>query len=139
MNYITDDIDFSPISALIVDDNQVNITIAEALVKGLGISNYLLASDGKQALDIYINSQQSIDIILMDCEMPIMDGYTATREIRAYERENGLPAVKIFALTANVLAEHNKECFKAGMDGCLTKPVNKETLYQTIRAALNVI
>lgn len=74
------------------------------------------------------------DVILMDMHMPVMDGYSATRAIRSWEREHDLPATPIIALTALALKEESARIFEAGCNTHLTKPVKKATLLEILRA-----
>jgi len=73
------------------------------------------------------------DIVLMDIQMPVMDGYTATREIRKWEVENRVEATPIIALTAYALKEEIQKCLDAGCNDCLTKPVKKVKLLEMIK------
>jgi CheY-like chemotaxis protein len=91
-----------------------------------------LANNGDEAYRYYLQQQTNrnpFDLILMDCEMPQVDGYDATRLIRAYESE-GDSHVEIVALTANVLPEHRKKAHDIGMDQFLTKPIRLADLQQ---------
>ena len=76
--------------------------------------------------------QGSYDLILMDVEMPVMDGYTATHEIRAWEKESGARRVPIVALTAHALSQTGDRCKEAGCDGYLSKPVERSELVDAI-------
>jgi CheY-like chemotaxis protein len=76
--------------------------------------------------------QQRYDLVLMDCEMPEMDGYTATRELRLYEKAHQLPHTPVLALTAHAFAEHRQACTAAGMDDYLTKPLRIQVLRETL-------
>ena len=79
-----------------------------------------IADNGLIATEKY--QEFAPDLILMDIQMPVMDGFNATEKIREIEKENGLPACKIVALTANALPQDRKRCFEAGMDDFITKP-----------------
>ncbi len=83
------------------------------------------ANDGQAALDIW--QREPFDLILMDCMMPVLDGYEATRQIRALERERG-GHVPIIALTASVLEADRERCSEAGMDDFLSKPIARTML-----------
>ncbi|GAB4398680.1 MAG: hypothetical protein OHK0048_10750 [Rhodoferax sp.] len=106
---------------LVVEDNLVNCLVIEGLLTqlGLGVS---LANNGQEALD-RLRQGESADLILMDVQMPVMDGYAATAAIRQWERENARRPTPIIALTADAFEEDRKRCLHAGMDDFLTKPV----------------
>lgn len=108
---------------LIAEDNIVNQTVIKALVERLGYSADIV-NNGEEIL-IAI-SQISYPVILMDCQMPVMDGYEATRQIRKLLTPENQP--KIIAMTANALKEDRDLCIAAGMDDYITKPVNLERL-----------
>ncbi len=80
----------------------------------------LLAENGQEAVDKY--GEFKPDLVLMDIQMPVMDGFMATRKIRKFEEENNLSRTKIVALTANALEEEKNKCFEAGMDDFIAKP-----------------
>lgn len=108
---------------LIVDDVEINREIAEALLDGSG-ALIETAADGKEALDAFCNAEPYwYDLILMDMMMPIMDGCTATKEIRNSGKE-GSKDVKIIAMTANVLKEDVERAYQSGMNGHLAKPID---------------
>ena len=117
--------------ALVVDDNPVNRIIATDLLKSLGMT-VIEAEDGLQAIEAL--ERQQPDFVLMDCEMPVLDGYDATRRIREREARLGLPHVSILAVTANAFDEDVARALAAGMDGHLSKPFTRAQL----RAALTV-
>ncbi|MEQ1855321.1 MAG: ATP-binding protein [Longimicrobiales bacterium] len=104
---------------LLVEDNGVNRLIAQRMLQKMGVE-VAVAEDGKQALDAFETA--SFDLILMDCQMPVMDGFEATIAIRALEqqRERRTPIV---ALTASVLESDKQRCLESGMDAFLTKPL----------------
>ena len=93
-----------------------------------------IADNGQIAVDMYQNDS-SFDIILMDCMMPVMDGFTATKEIREHEKNLGLSKTPIIALTASVIDDDIQKCFDSGMDGYVAKPVRKEKLFHQIESA----
>jgi len=117
--------------ALVVDDNPVNRIIATDLLRSLGLT-VIEAEDGIQALKALERHQP--DFVLMDCEMPVMNGYDATRKIREREARLGLPHMPILAVTANAFDEDVARALAAGMDGHLPKPFTRSQL----RAALSV-
>ena len=111
---------------LVVEDNMINQRVVEALLRKLGLSAALV-QDGQQAVDA-ITRGDAADIVLMDVNMPVMDGCTATERIRHWEVDNSLPRRPIIALTANAFAEDRERCLRAGMDDYLAKPVTFATL-----------
>ncbi len=115
-----------PISrVLLVEDNPINALVAEASLRQLGL-DVRVVDDGQQAVD-WLAGQQA-DLVLMDCIMPQMDGYEATRLIREREEARRLPRVPIVALTATVDADERQKCLAVGMDGHLSKPFSRDEL-----------
>lgn len=117
---------FTNTRVLLAEDNLVNQTVAVALLEALQC-HVDVASDGSEAVELFTHNH--FDIILMDCQMPNMDGYAATRIIRAMENGRSIP---IIALTASTLQETRQLCFNAGMNDHLTKPFTKTTLQQRL-------
>lgn len=112
---------------LVAEDNAVNQMVIRELLKPL-VAHLDLASNGVEAIHLFSKSGASYDYVLMDCEMPEMDGYEATRRIRAYERKHGMRPVKIVALTAHAFEEFKDKAFKAGMNAHLPKPLTRALL-----------
>ncbi len=110
---------------LLVEDNETNREIVSLLLKNSGI-NISFASNGKEAVDIF-NRSKDFDLILMDIQMPVMDGYEATKKIR--ETDKNIP---IIALTANAMKEDIERTKEAGMNEHLNKPIDVEKLYATL-------
>jgi signal transduction histidine kinase/CheY-like chemotaxis protein/HPt (histidine-containing phosphotransfer) domain-containing protein len=123
---------------LLVEDNEVNQMVATELLSEMGCA-VELAVDGMKALAAVQGSQ--FDIVLMDCQMPEMDGFEATARIRELElagkTAGGGGRLPIVALTANALREDRERCLKAGMDDYLTKPLQPQKLIETIRSYLS--
>lgn len=116
---------------LLAEDNLINQKVATYTLKNLGCS-FKIASNGLQALDLY--KSEPFDIILMDIQMPEMDGLEATQAIREYEQAKGIvPGVTIIALTANALKEAIDEYLSKGMNGFLPKPFKPDELQNLIR------
>ena len=115
---------------LIVEDNLMNQKIASFFLEKIGIEHQI-ASNGAEAVAM-VQSGQSFMAILMDCMMPVMDGLTATRNIRAWETELGKQRTPIVALTASVLPEEIDRCFDAGMDAYLSKPYKSQQLFDAL-------
>jgi signal transduction histidine kinase/CheY-like chemotaxis protein len=120
-------------TVLVVEDNPVNRIIALEMLQSLGL-DVIEADDGAQALDRL--AEQPADIVLMDCQMPVMDGYTATMRIREREAQFSLPRVPIVALTANAFDEDAVLALAAGMDGHLAKPYTRDQLRETLATYL---
>jgi signal transduction histidine kinase len=116
---------------LAAEDNQVNQLVLKTLLHQIGVE-IVVVGDGALAVEAWERSQW--DVILMDVQMPHLDGSEATRIIRAKETERGLRRTPIFALTANVLAHQTAEYFAAGMDGFVAKPIDIANLYATLKA-----
>ncbi|WP_394242398.1 response regulator [Vibrio astriarenae] len=113
---------------MLVEDNRVNQMVASLLLQKAGYQ-YQIANNGQEAINTFMN-EGNFDIILMDCMMPIKDGFEATREIRAYEQEQGMDRTPIIALTASVVDDDIQKCFDSGMDAYVPKPIKKENLLQ---------
>jgi PAS domain S-box-containing protein len=104
---------------LVVDDKEVNRILCEEILKQLGF-NVVSVDDGKQALDAI--SKGPFDLVLMDCKMPVMDGYAASKKIRAWENAHNIERIPIIAMTANAMGGARETCLAANMDDHLTKP-----------------
>lgn len=121
-----------PLNILVAEDNPVNTQVIKGMLDKLKHSSNL-CTDGQQAADFYMHHHKEIDIVLMDCEMPEVDGLKATRLIRKYELRHQLPAKPIIALTAHALAEFQRRCYEAGMNGFLNKPLSMLELQSTLQ------
>jgi two-component system, sensor histidine kinase and response regulator len=110
---------------LLVEDNLINQQVALGILQIQGYS-VTVVNNGREALDAH--AQGAFDLILMDCHMPEMDGFEATREIRARESAASTKRMPIVALTANAMAQDREACLKAGMDDHLSKPFSMATL-----------
>jgi CheY-like chemotaxis protein len=102
---------------LLVEDNQINQMVAQKMLEKIGITS-TLAADGQEALDML--DQNEFDAVLMDCQMPVMDGFEATRQIR---QQGELLKLPIIAMTANVMEGDREKCIEAGMNDYIGKPV----------------
>lgn len=111
-----------PGRVLIVEDNPINRLVIDKLLKKVGITP-LAAENGQAALELVIDRGEAVDVILMDLQMPVMDGYETTRRIRAWEAATGRGHVHIIALTADAFPEDRERCLKTGMDDFLAKPI----------------
>lgn len=113
---------------LLAEDNPVNQKVALRQLESLGYKADVVAN-GQEVLDLL--QQVRYDLILMDCQMPVMDGYEATRRLRQQERRSGHRTV-VIAITANAMQEDRERCLQAGMDDYLSKPVLKEDLQRLL-------
>jgi CheY-like chemotaxis protein len=113
---------------LVAEDNPVNQLVARAVLEGIGMEVEIVG-DGQQAVAAALAG--SFDVVLMDCQMPVMDGLSATRQLRAAGY-----AVPIVALTASATAQDERACLEAGMDGYLAKPYRQDELSAALLAVL---
>jgi signal transduction histidine kinase/ActR/RegA family two-component response regulator len=114
---------------LVVEDNEDNQNLAQELLRRMGCAVEIVP-DGHQALDKL--AQAEFDLVLMDCHMPRMNGYDATREIRRREADNGGRHTTIVALTASVLPEERARCIEVGMDDYVLKPFSSRDLQRVL-------
>ena len=114
---------------LLAEDNPVNQEVASAMLQTLGI-NARLAHNGQEAFTRL--QEESFDLVLMDCQMPIMDGFEATARWRRYEQEQGLTPLPVIALTANAIVGDRERCLERGMSDYLSKPFSTEQLYDVL-------
>ena len=118
---------------LLVEDNELNREIATAILQELGLS-VDIAEDGTDAVDIMSSAEgRKYDLIFMDIQMPKMDGYTATREIRTLN-DPKCANIPIIAMTANAFEEDRKKAIKAGMNGHIAKPISADVILENLRA-----
>ena len=118
-----------PHRLLLVDDNPINRKLAVRLLEGFGHS-VEQATNGQEAMDRVI--AEPFDLVLMDVQMPVMDGFQATFHIRQREAREGLARTPIVAMTAHAMAEDRQRCLAAGMDGHLSKPIVKLALQAAV-------
>jgi two-component system sensor histidine kinase/response regulator len=111
---------------LLVEDNEINQQVGAQLLADVGIQADL-AGNGSEAIEAA--TQRSYDVVLMDVQMPILDGYTATKRLRESPDTAALPVI---ALTAHAMSGEREKCLEAGMDDYLSKPVEAEELYRTL-------
>ncbi len=122
--------DLTGLRVLVVEDNAVNQKVVARMLERWGVQ-YVIASNGREALEKL--QQETFQIVLMDCQMPEMDGYEATRRLRERERADASqPHIPVIALTANALPEDEQRCLDAGMDDYLAKPIKPDLLHQKL-------
>ncbi|MEW6593904.1 MAG: response regulator [Thermodesulfobacteriota bacterium] len=122
----------NPLRILVVEDNPVNQKLLSLMLQQFGYSS-VIAGNGKTGLDEYLNGR--FDLILMDIQMPVMDGFEATAAIRARENETG-GHVPIIAVTAHVMPGYREKCLENGMDNYLAKPFKMQELKDIIAETL---
>jgi two-component system, sensor histidine kinase len=123
--------DFSGASVLLAEDNEVNAIVAQAALSRFNVAVEHVVS-GREVVHRLCTHAIRPDIVLLDCQMPGMDGFEACRTVRAYEREHGLDRIPIVALTANVFQDDREKCREAGMDAFLGKPFSEAELCQVL-------
>ncbi|MBF0160643.1 MAG: response regulator [Magnetococcales bacterium] len=121
------------IHILMAEDAPENCVLFKAFTKKMPWT-VDIAKDGSEAFLKYTTHRY--DLVLMDIEMPVMDGYTATRAIRHWEQEQGRPRTPILALTAHAMRDHREHSLEVGCDGMLSKPISKDRLIQSIQEIL---
>jgi CheY-like chemotaxis protein len=121
-------------SLLLVEDNMINQKVISAMLQKLGC-NVRSVENGKQAVDA-IRAGQKPDLIVMDCQTPVMDGFEATRQIRAWEAEQANGRLPIVALTAAAFEADRLRSLEAGMDDFMTKPASMQALHDTLKKYL---
>jgi CheY-like chemotaxis protein len=114
---------------LVVEDNLINQKVAEQLIKRMGYEVDVVG-DGAQA--VARMAEQRYGLVLMDCQMPVMDGYEATAQIRQSERDGDGRRTPIVALTAHAMSGNRERCLEIGMDDFVTKPVTRDVLERVI-------
>ncbi|MGR5142003.1 response regulator [Photobacterium sp. DNB23_23_1] len=119
---------------LLVEDNLVNQKVASLHLKKAGYE-YDIANNGQEAVDMF-SSDRTFALILMDCMMPIKDGFEATKEIREFEVQRQLTKIPIIALTASVVDDDIQACFDAGMDAYVPKPVRRDKLLHEMESLI---
>jgi CheY-like chemotaxis protein len=120
-----------PLHILLVEDSPDNQILVRSYLKSTPYQ-VDIAEHGGVAVEQF--KQRQYDVILMDMNMPVMDGYEATRAIRAWEQEQDLPKTQIIALTALVLKEEGEKILKAGCNAHMTKPIKRQTLLEVLQA-----
>lgn len=120
--------DFS-IPILVAEDNIMNQKLITTILSKCGIS-FRLVENGLDAVNLY--QTQNFKMILMDCQMPEMDGFVATKRIREYEKVSDKPRIPIIALTANAMKGDRDRCIENGMDDFLSKPFRMNELISII-------
>ena len=122
---------YSGKKVLLVEDNELNREIATAIMQEIGL-DVDVAEDGTDAVNIMSSERgNNYDLIFMDIQMPKMDGYTATREIRTLNNSK-CANIPIIAMTANAFEEDRKKAIKAGMNGHIAKPISSDVILENL-------
>lgn len=122
---------------LLVEDNAINQRLARTLLERMGYT-VSVASDGREAVDLVLGNQHTYDLVLMDCQMPVLSGFEATREIRAVSAGKDVAQrIPIVAMTANAMAGDKERCLASGMDDYLAKPIDREQLAEVLSRYLS--
>jgi PAS domain S-box-containing protein len=124
--------DQQPLKVLLAEDHPTNRRVVQLILEAAGV-DLTCVENGALAVEAWTDSD--FDLVLMDMQMPVMDGLTAIRRIRAREAGSGRPHTQIYALTANAMPEHARASHAAGADGHLTKPITADALFHTVEAA----
>jgi PAS domain S-box-containing protein len=122
------------LSILVAEDNEINALLMRSLLARLG-HHVVITTNGEAALESWQSAESAgapYDLVLMDIQMPRLDGIETTKRIRACEAGNGVRSTPILALTANTLVEDRYACFEAGMDGFLVKPLDRDKLTEAL-------
>ena len=122
-------VETEPLDILVVDDSPENRELIQIYLKKTNY-NVVMAEHGEEAVSAV--KKKDFDVIFMDIQMPIMDGYQASVLIREWEKTNNKKASVLVALTANSQKEDQDKCFEVGCDHCLTKPIRKKTILEFI-------
>jgi signal transduction histidine kinase/CheY-like chemotaxis protein len=123
-------------NVLLAEDNEVNAIVAEAALGQLGLEVERAVTGREVVARVCITARARPDLVLLDCQMPEMDGFEAARRIREHEAEEGLPRLPLIALTANVFPQDREQCRAAGMDGFLAKPFTDAQLREVLSSYL---
>ncbi|MCG9710163.1 ATP-binding protein, partial [Pseudoalteromonas sp. Isolate3] len=121
------ELDLTSRSVLIVDDNMINIEVSKAILRDSQV-HIESASDGLEAIEVLNNSETQFDLILMDCQMPNLNGYDCTKAIRQGKTGDKYQDVVIIAMTASAMAGDREKCLSVGMNDYITKPIKQATL-----------
>ncbi|MBE0360139.1 PAS domain-containing hybrid sensor histidine kinase/response regulator [Pseudoalteromonas aliena] len=122
------------IRILLTEDNQVNQMVASITLKKMGITFVDIAANGQEALEYLAqaNTSNPYSLILMDCQMPVMDGYQATISIRNNEKQSKAAPITIIAMTANAMTGDKEKCLESGMNDYISKPISQDMLFSKL-------
>jgi CheY-like chemotaxis protein len=127
------DIDIAGARVLVAEDHPTNQKVVELILETVGVTP-VIVENGQMAIDLL--KMERFDVVLMDMQMPELDGLSATALLREFEREMGLPRTPVIMLTANALDEHIRSSHDAGADLHLSKPIHAQALIESIITAI---
>ncbi len=127
--------DKAKLNILVAEDNKINQIVAKKMLEKHGYTNIDIVEDGESVIESY--NTEKYDVIIMDCQMPILSGYEAAQRIRKIEEGKNSKHIAIIALTANAMKGDKDKCISSGMDDYITKPINPEALEQIISRVLS--
>ena len=129
---LRDNIDAAGLRILLVEDNKINQKAASAILGIVGFNDIAIAQNGQEAFNMV--NKTPYDLVFMDVQMPVMDGYEATEQIRKREEKNSAKTrIPIIAMTANAIQGDREKCLAAGMDDYISKPIQKATLINVLK------
>lgn len=128
----------SSLRVLIVEDNPVNQMVTKGYLERLGIAHIIVAEDGQQGVDCFDAEDGELDLVLMDLDMPVMDGFTSAHHIRELEAQHGWAPCQVLALSAHAISEQGGRVSRAGMNGQLIKPLSLAAMKQALSQYLGV-
>lgn len=126
---------YDHIKVLVAEDNVANQMVVAAFLKKLGV-DFDLCENGRQVLDLLKTTNSSYDLLLLDCEMPLLDGFDTAKEIRTFEKQHYKEAIFICAFTAHVVDEVIERCYSSGMDTYIAKPLDMKSLVNVLNLTL---
>ena len=124
-----DEQELAGLNVLLVEDNDINQTVARFMLEQAEI-NVTIANNGQEAIERLNNSDLYFDAVLMDIQMPVMDGHTATKKIRSLS--NSAAFIPIIAMTAHAFESEKKKCIESGMNDHIAKPINAQIIYKVL-------
>ena len=122
---------------LLAEDNEINSEIASEMLREVGISTEVVTNGEECVNALLSHSAGYYDLVLMDVQMPVMDGYEATRTIRRFQ-DKDKRMIPVIAMTANVFEEDKEKAYKSGMNGHLSKPIDMTLLISTLNKCLHL-
>lgn len=126
------------LNVLVAEDNPINQLVTRGYLEKLGIEQVVMTNNGKQALDVFSDAREPFDLVLMDLDMPVMNGFTSAAAMRELEQEEGRPACLILALSAHAVDEQAGAIRRAGMDGQIIKPLSLAAMSRVLSEYLGI-